>query len=211
VRRRRYILCFNPRQAKRERLHREQVLEELKEKLAEHPDKRATAQWAIVLKASGRYGRYLTITKGGKLRINGASIKEAERRDEKWVIQTNDDTITPEDAAEGYKALLVIERCFRSLKRTQIKMMPMYHWVPRRIETHVKICVLALLIERVAERTCQKSWQRIRNDLVGLQATKFSNKFFDFFEQNQPSKEAAEVFQKLGIPMPKRVLAISPH
>lgn len=211
VRRRRYILCYNPRQAERERLHRAQVLEELKEKLAEHPDKRATAQWAIVLKASGRYGRYLAITKGGKLRINSAAIKEAERRDGKWVIQTNDDTITPEDAAGGYKALLVIERCFRSLKRTQIKMMPMYHWVPRRIETHVKICVLALLIERVAERDCQKSWGRIRDDLVTLQATEFSNEKFNFFERNQPSKEAAKVFQKLDIPMPKRVLAISPR
>jgi transposase len=31
-----------------------------------------------------------------------------------------------EDAACGYKGLMVIERCFRSLKRTEIKMMPMY-------------------------------------------------------------------------------------
>ena len=209
VRRRRYILCYNPHQAKRERLHREQVLLELKKKLAEHPDKKATAQWAIVLKASGRYGRYLTITKGGKLRMNSAAVKEAERRDGKWVIQTNDDTITPEDAASGYKALLVIERCFRSLKRTQIKMTPMYHWVPRRIETHVKICVLALLIERVAERACQKSWKRIRGDLDTLQATKFSQKSFDFFERNQPTKQAAATFRSLDIPLPSRVLAIS--
>ncbi|MDX9786254.1 MAG: hypothetical protein RBT11_05750 [Desulfobacterales bacterium] len=48
-----------------------------------------------------------------------------------------------EDAASGYKVLMVIERCFRSLKRTQIKMMPMYHRASRRIEAHVKICVLA--------------------------------------------------------------------
>ena len=47
------------------------MLRELKEKLAEHPDKGATAQWAIELKASGRYGRYLTITKGGKLKGKG--------------------------------------------------------------------------------------------------------------------------------------------
>jgi hypothetical protein len=40
------------------------------------------------------------------------------------VIETNDDTITLEDAASGYEGLMVIERCFRSLKRTQIKMTP---------------------------------------------------------------------------------------
>ena len=67
---------------------------------------------------------------------------------------------------------MVIERCFRSLKRTQIKMMPMYHWLSRRIETHVKICVLALMIERLAERACGLSWHQIRRKLDTLQVTK---------------------------------------
>jgi transposase len=59
------------------------------------------------------------------------------------VARKGDNTIDLEDAASGYKVLMVIERCFRSLKRTQIKMMPMYHRASRRIEAHVKICVLA--------------------------------------------------------------------
>ena len=46
----------------------------------------------------------------------------------------DDDTISLEDAAFGYKGLLVVERCFRSFKRTQIKMTPIFHWLPRRIE-----------------------------------------------------------------------------
>ncbi|MBU1564470.1 MAG: hypothetical protein KJ630_02440 [Proteobacteria bacterium] len=73
----------------------------------------------------------------------------------------------------GYKSLMVIERCFRSLKRTQIKMTPMYHWASRRIETHVKICVLALQIERVAEISCGKSWYHIKRTLETLQVTEF--------------------------------------
>jgi len=87
---------------------------------------------------------------------------------------TNDDTISLEDEACGYKGLMVIERCFRSLKRTQIKMSPLYHWVPRRIEAHVKICVLALLIERVAEISCGEMWSRIRCKLDKLQFQNFS-------------------------------------
>lgn len=209
VRRRRYILCYNPRQAQREQKHREQVVLELEEKLEKHPNNNATAQWAIELKASRRYGRYLKITKGGMLRINRQSIRDASQRDGKWVIQTNDDTVTAEDAAKSYKALLVIERCFRSLKRTQIRMAPMYHWMPRRIETHVKICVLALLIERVAERECKRPWARIRNDLRALQATEFEGKKFQFFERNKPSPAVLKTLRSLGIPLPKRVLAIT--
>ena len=69
------------------------------------------------------------------------------------MLITNDDTVSVEDAAVAYKSLLVIERCFRSLKRGQIHLGPMSHRLPVRIEAHVKICVLALLLQRVVEHT----------------------------------------------------------
>lgn len=211
VRQRRYIVCYNPKEAERERQHRKQVIKDLKKLLSQHKDQQATAQWAIELKASGRYGRYLKITDDNQICINQEAIQQAAKYDGKWVIQTNDDTITLEDAACGYRALLVIERCFRSLKQTQIKMTPMFHWLPHRIETHVKICVLALLIERIAEHTCGKPWSRIRHHLTTLQATQFHTKEFCFFQRNQPSKEVSGIFKKLKIPLPKPVLSISPR
>ena len=58
--RRRYIICYNPREAERQRKHREQVVKELEQELDRHPDHTATARWAIDLLASGRYKRYLT-------------------------------------------------------------------------------------------------------------------------------------------------------
>ena len=121
------------------------------------------------------------------------------------------DTLSLENAAEGYKALLIIERCFRSLKRTQIRMTPMHHWLPRRIEAHVKICVFALLIERVAERTCGKSWMQIREDLRALQATQFQSEKFEFFQRNRLTKGATSTLKALDIPVPRRVLAIQPR
>jgi len=210
VRRRRYIVCYNPKQAERERKHREKAVEQLEEELGRHRDSKATAQWAIVLKASGRYGRYLRITKGGNIKIDRTAIREAARHDGKWVVQTNDDTVTAEDAAGGYKALLVIERCFRSLKRTQLKMTPMWHWAPRRIETHVKICVLALLIERVAERTLGLPWARIRRCLAGLQASYFETDSHAFVERNEPTPKHVSILKSLDISFPKKVLEISP-
>jgi transposase len=68
---------------------------------------------------------------------------------------------------------MVIGCCFRSLKRTQMKMTPMYHWLSRRIEAHVRICVLVLMIERLAKRTCDQSWHKILRSLETLQVTKF--------------------------------------
>ncbi|MDD3582378.1 MAG: transposase [Desulfobacca sp.] len=132
-RRRRDIVCYNPLEAKRQQLHREQVLRELEAELAKHPDLKATARGAIDLLASGRYRRYVKIEAAtNRLAINRQAAREAARTDGKWVLITNDDTITLEDAASGYKGLLVIERCFRTLKSTQIKLTPMYHWLDQR-------------------------------------------------------------------------------
>lgn len=207
-RRNRYILCYNPKEAERQRKHRLELIELLEYELNRHPDKTASAQWAIDLLASKRFKRYLSVTKTNHLRIDRGKIREAARYDGKWVIETNDDTISLEDAACGYKGLMVIERCFRSLKRTQIKMTPMYHWMPRRIETHVRLCVLALLIERVAELSCNKPWHQIREALDRLQVTKFENSSHRFFHRNELPSETANILKLLKINTPKQVLEI---
>jgi len=210
VRHRRYVLCYNPKEAQRQRQPREQVVAELEAELATHAHKKATAQWAIELKASKRYGRYLYVSPKGTLEIDREAIRDAARYDGKWVIETNDDTLTVEDAATGYKALLVIERCFRCLKRTQIKMTPMYHWLPRRIEAHVKICVLALLIERVTERAYNRPWPRVREILRRLQATQLRTPSGQFFQRNLPTEAVSRILKTLEVPLPKRILAVTP-
>ena len=204
-RRRRYILCYNPKEAERQRTHREKIVHFLEEELDRHPNRKANAQWAIELLASSRFKRYLAITKSNSVRIDRNSIREAEKYDGKWVLETNDDTISVEDAASGYKGLMVIERCFRSLKRTQIKMTPMFHWVPRRIEAHVKICVLALLIERIAEIRCTEPWSRIRLGLEQLQISHFLTNEYSFYRRNEMPSKARNTLKQLNIPVPKLV------
>lgn len=209
VRRRRYILCYNPKEARRQQKHRADVIDELKKRLAKHRDHCATAQWAIELLASKRYKRYLKVTESKEIKIDHDAIRNSKRLDGKWVLLTNDDTMTVEDAASGYKGLLIIERCFRALKRTQIQMGPMYHWLPHRIEAHVKICVLALLLERIAELRCGQPWARIRRVLRTLQATEFQTASTVFFRRNEPTAKVREILNSLAVPMPKAVLGVA--
>lgn len=77
--RKRYILCFNPKEAERQRIHRAKVIEILEKELARHPNKTANAQWAIDLLASKRYKRYLTISKSNNIRIDRAKVREAKK------------------------------------------------------------------------------------------------------------------------------------
>ncbi len=210
ARRRRYLLCYNPREAKRQQRRRKQIVQQLEQELARHRNMSVTAQWAIDLLASPRTKRYLAITSQGEIRLDRKAIQQAARTDGKWVIQTNDDTLTPEDAACAYKSLTVIERCFRTLKRTQLKLELVYHRLSRRIEAHVKICVMALLIERVAELACEQSWSRISSVLGRLQATEVHAPSHLFFRRNQASTELQDMLKKLAIPLPDSILSISP-
>ena len=207
-RRKRYILCYNPKEAKRQRKHRQMTVKLLEDELQRHRGQSATAQWAIELLASRRFKRYLRVLKSGQVRIDRSAIREAEKYDGKWVIETNDDTISLEDAACGYKGLMVIERCFRSLKRTQIRMTPMYHWASRRIEAHVKICVLSLLIERIAELQCGQPWHRIRQALERLQVTEFFDLNHRVLMRNELASETRKTLNLLKIKPPPQVIQL---
>jgi hypothetical protein len=93
---------------------------------------------ACTLRASERYGQYLTQDRHGRLAIDPAKVRQAERRDGKFVVHSNDDTLTPEDLALGYKQLAQVERAWRVLK-SGLRIRPIFHWAPHRICAHVSL------------------------------------------------------------------------
>jgi transposase len=208
VRHRRYILCYNPKEAKRQSEHRESILGKLVEILASHKDHKADHKWAIELLCSKRYSRYLKVDENGDIRIDPDKVKKAKRLDGKWVLITNDDTISVEDTAAGYKGLMIIERCFRTLKKSQIMMSPMYHRLAKRIDAHVKICVLALLLKRIIEIYCDDSWKKIYDKLDLLQVTEYRSSNHAFFRRNEIDPQTKDVFKKLDISIPKPLLSV---
>jgi hypothetical protein len=209
-RRKRYVLCLNPEEAERERAHREQVLKELsaelsllREREADHP------KAACELLASRRYGRYLTTDYTGRPRLDAAKVKAAEKFDGKFVVITNDDTLSAEDIALGYKGGWIIESCFRRMKQTGLEVRPMFHWTARRIEAHVKLCVLALQMQRAAEIRCGLSWARIAHELGALKAVRYQAGGRSIVQRTKIAGELAELLKKLGIPIPKRLLTVT--
>ena len=75
----------------------------------------------------------------------------------------------------------------------------------------VVICVLALLIERVAEVACDASWSRIRHQLDKMQATEFFSIKHRFFRRNEITASTRSILKKLKISVPKKILSVEKH
>ena len=138
----------------------------------------------------------------------GEWVKAAEEFDGKFVVITNDDTLSAEDIALGYKGGWIIESCFRRMKQTGLEVRPMFHWAPRRIEAHVKLCVLALQVQRTAEIRTGLPWARIAHLLGTLKAVRYVAERQTIVQRTKIGSELADLLKKLGISAPKQVMAV---
>jgi hypothetical protein len=205
-RRRRYILCLNAEEAEREKHHRNEHLDLLQSALdrlaGDHP------KAACRLVASKRFGPYLSLDAERRPFIDRAKVRRAEQLDGKFVLTTNDDTLSAADIALGYKGMWIIEACFRKMKTTGLGIRPMFHWTPRRIVAHVKLCVLALMIQRAAEIATGTPWSQLVDVLERLKAVRYTAEGETIVQATRTSPELAAILKNLDISRPKPILAV---
>lgn len=206
-RRRRYILCLNKEEADRQKWRRAEILETLKAELTalkkDHPKR------ACQLLASKRFSPYLSQDQNGRPFLDNDKIKRAEHLDGKFVLTTNDDTLSVADIALGYKGMWIIESCFRRMKTTGLEVRPMFHWMPHRITAHVKLCVLALMIQRAAEIATEQTWRQICDLIVPIKAVCYTAEGRSIVQASKIPPEARDILKKLNISMPKTILNVT--
>ena len=209
-RRRRYVVCYNPEEAARQQQHREQVLKELEAEIdgLRTPRGASHSKRVCDLRASGRYGRYLRLTRGDVPRVNQAAVAEASRLDGKFVVHSNDDSLSAADLALGYKQLQRVEIAWRSLK-SGLKLRPVFHWAPHRIHAHVALTVLALLLERVAEQACGDTWRNIKDDLRRIKLAQLLSPNGTIWQVTEPAADALKRLKSLQIPKPPPILHLA--
>src|ERR1700722_236435 len=101
-----------------------------------------------------------------------------------------------------------IESCFRRMKQTGLQVRPMFHWTSRRIEAHVKLCVLALQVQRAAEMRCQLPWARIAHVLSGLKAVRYRCEGRGIVQRTKITAELSAMLKTLKISVPKQILLV---
>jgi Transposase DDE domain len=162
----RFAVCHNPEQADRDRAVRERLIAHLEQLIdgsdAWAPSKRDELTGSLKDKPALR--RLLRRTKNGLLRADRAAAAREARLDGKWLLRTNDHTLTPDDLAAAYKQLIAVERGWRDMKGA-LRLRPVFHHREDRIRAHVQLCWLALLLIRVAENAAGDTWRNLHHEL----------------------------------------------
>ena len=162
----RFTICHNPEQAERDRTVRERLIAHLQQLIDGSdgwtPGKRDELIGSLKDKPALR--RLVRRTRNGLLRADRAAAAREARLDGKWLLRTNDHTLTPEDLAAAYKQLIAVERGWRDMKGA-LRLRPVFHHREDRIRAHVQLCWLALLLIRVAENAAGDTWRNLHHEL----------------------------------------------
>ena len=207
----RFVICHNPERADRDRVVREQILERLRQEIHTAdglaPSKRSELYGALSTKPA--YKRFLRKTPTGKLRIDRAAVAREAKLDGKFLLRTSDESLSTEDIAEGYKALYEAERGWRDLKHT-IDMRPAYHRREDRIESHVQLCWLALLLLRVAETEAGDTWRNLRNELDRMHLVTLATNEGTVAQRTELTPGQRHILKALELPEPPRFYDFAP-
>src|SRR3954452_19643446 len=160
---RRYVVCLNEDEARKDAADREAIVTALREQLR-NGDKS--------LVGNKGYRRYLGGGGTDHFRIDEAKIVEDAGYDGKWVLRTNTD-LDSADVALQYKRLWMVEHWFRSCK-SLLRTRPIYHRCDETIRGHVFCSFLALVLRqelqaRLEERGHELEWADVIGDLDRLQ------------------------------------------
>ena len=207
----RFVVCHNPERAERDQQLRERILARLAAEIA-GSDKLSAAKRSELygaLATRPAFKRLLRKTPAGKLRIDRAAVAREAKLDGKYLLRTSDETLSAEDLALGYKALYEVERGWRDLKST-IDLRPVYHRREDRIEAHVQLCWLALLLLRVAETETKDTWRNLRNQLDRMHLVTLATNEGTVAQRTELTHGQRRILKALELPEPPRFYDFTP-
>ncbi len=150
-------------------------------------------------------GKLRSYTKSNGTEMDHEKIKEMKMLAGRFMIVSDTD-LSISEMMKGCKDLWKIERSFRTMK-SFIEVRPVYHRKDERIEAHVFVCVLSLLISRLFEKALDDSMTiaRISETISQLEAIPVHTEGGTIFLRTE-SDDAKNLMEKMNIPYPNKVL-----
>jgi len=196
---RRYIVCRNREEMKKDAAARATILAALERQLKKG-DKS--------LVGNKGYRRFLATPDDDHFVIDRAKAEEDAKFDGIFVLRTNTD-LSPLDAMLCYKRLWMVERAFRTSK-SLFATRPIFHKLDETIRGHVSCSFLALVLkkeleDRIAKLGLAGSWPDILADLDSLTETEVEQDGKRFLLRTPPRPAASLALRATGVALPPTV------
>ena len=204
VEKRRYVVCRNLAEVKRDAEVREEVLRSLREGLR-RGDK--------ALVGNSAYRRYLKTPDEVHFEIDAKRVAEDARYDGLYVLRTN----MRLDALAimlRYRELLKVEDIFRTMKSV-LDTRPIYHQTDAAIRGHVFCSFLALVLRKtlddhlVAARL-KPEWGALVRELDRLQEIETEQDGKRFLLRTPVTGDVGRVFKAVGVALPPNIRELVP-
>ena len=195
---RRYIVCRNSKQERKDAAARQAMIAALEERIKTNPKG---------LVGNRGYARYIKVSKGG-MTINREKIDEESRFDGKWVLRTNMN-LSAEQVALKYKELWQVEQVFRDVKSI-LDTRPVFHKRDETIRGHVFCSFLALILRKELDRRLESvghqfEWADIKRDLKALQDVVVEENGRSLVVRTACAGSCGKVFQAVGVALPPTI------
>jgi transposase len=196
---RRYIVCRNREEMKKDAAARATILAALERQLKKG-DKS--------LVGNKGYRRFLATPDDDHFVIDRAKAEEDAKFDGIFVLRTNTN-LSPLDAMLCYKRLWMVERAFRTSK-SLFATRPIFHKLDETIRGHVSCSFLALVLkkeleDRIATLGQANSWPDILADLDSLTETEVEQDGKRFLLRTPPRPAASLALRAAGVALPPTV------
>ena len=199
----RLVVCYNADD--KDRVHRENQIEKLKEKLK-------TTKSVKQLISDSRDRKFIKLNPSEtKASLDREKIETDGLYDGFFVLTTNT-KLSNVDVVNRYKDLWQIERGFRHLK-SELEMGPIYHWKDRRIRAHIMICFMAFCLRVFLEKKLKIYFKKEKFSMIHLLRDLKSLHAIELKINNRKVKlrtelkgGASHIFRAIGMRPPQRIL-----
>ena len=196
---RRYVVCRNLNEAKRDAEVREAVLRSLRENLR-------SGDKALV--GNSAYRRYLKTPDDKHFEIDEQRVAEDARYDGLYVLRTNM-RLDALAVMLRYRELLKVEDIFRTTKSI-LDTRPIYHQTDEAIRGHVFCSFLALVLRKALEDSLaaarlKPEWGALLRELDRLQEIQTEQEGKHFILRTPVTGDVGRVFQAVGIALPPNI------
>ena len=196
VEERRYIVCLNEEECRKDAHDREAIVAHLKQQLR-------SGDKSLV--GNKGYRRYLRVEGSGHFVIDEKQVKAEERYDGIWVLRTNT-VYNAETVAHVYKALWTVEDIIRTSKSI-LETRPIYHKRDATIRGHVFCSFLALVLKQELESRMKQAdleweWKEVIRGLDGLQQVEANFQGRRFLFRSQLTAHASQAVRATGVAIP---------